>query len=245
MKRLTAVIVLFLSLGLNLRAQFSMPLDTTAVKGSGFKAAQLIAPSALVATGAIVHFAAHDAIEVPISKGFQNWRAGGPERSFDNYLQYAPVVMDLGLGLLGAKAEHGFWDRLIEASIAHVALGASSGLMKELIHSPRPNGVDDRSFPSGHADLVFAGAELVRMEYGWGWGGAAYAAATTVAVMRLYNNWHWAGDVVAGAGLGILCAHIGGWMLEPVKNVLGIRTTVTPVVDPLSGVVCTSVSLEF
>lgn len=245
MKRLAATIAILLSLSLNLRAQFFTPLDTTAVKRSEFRATQLIAPSALIATGAIVHFAAHEAIEVPVKDCFQGWRAGRPERDFDNYLQYAPVVLDLGLGFLGAEAEHGFWDRLIEASIAYVSLGASSGLLKEIVNSPRPNGVDNKSFPSGHSDLVFAGAELVRMEYGWGWGSAAYAAATTVAVMRLYNNWHWAGDVVAGAGLGILCAHVGGWLLEPVKGVFGINTTVAPVVDPVSGTVLASVNLKF
>ena len=245
MKRLGWIVAIIVSIPLNLNAQFRTPLDTVSVKSSSFKASQLIAPAALITTGSIVHFAAHNAIELPVKDAFQEWRRGGPERDFDNYLQYAPVVMDLGLGFLGAKAEHGFWDRLIEAAIAHVALGATSGLMKEIIDSPRPNGVDNRSFPSGHADLVFAGAELVRMEYGWGWGGAAYAAATTVAVMRLYNNWHWTGDVVAGAGLGILCAHIGGWMLEPVKEMFGINTTIAPTVDPVSGAVCTTMNFRF
>jgi membrane-associated phospholipid phosphatase len=60
------------------------------------------------------------------------------------------------------------------------------------------------------------GAEIVRQEY-WNnspiYGIAAYAVATGVGVLRVYNERHWATDVVAGAGFGILSAQIGYWML--------------------------------
>ncbi len=58
------------------------------------------------------------------------------------------------------------------------------------------------------------GAELVRMEYGnkiYGW--SAYAIAGSVAFLRIYNNRHWLNDVIAGAGVGILSARIGYWLL--------------------------------
>ena len=139
----------------------------------------------------------------------------------------------------------------MECAIAHLSLGILSGGMKELIDSPRPNGAGNNSFPSGHTDLVFTGAELVRMEYGWGWGAGAYAVAATVGMMRLYNNWHWASDVIFGAGLGILCAHIGGWLLEPTKQLFGIQIPdnlqfgIAPTVDPLTGTYCTTVAMRF
>lgn len=37
--------------------------------------------------------------------------------------------------------------------------------------------------------------------------------ASGVAFMRLYNGRHWLNDVIAGAGVGILSARIGYWML--------------------------------
>ncbi len=43
---------------------------------------------------------------------------------------------------------------------------------------------------------------------------AAYGVATVVGVMRVYNNRHWAGDVLAGAGLGILSTTLVYWVLD-------------------------------
>ena len=226
---------------------------------SAFKATQLIAPGVLIASGVGIHCWGHQAIDVPVNNWFQNeLRAGGPELKFDNYVQYAPIVAYAGLGLLGVQSKHSFTDRMIQGVISCAALGAISWSCKKLIDSPRPNGVNNESFPSGHTDWVFIGAELVRMEYGWGWGAAAYAVATTVAIMRNYNNWHWLSDCLFGAGLGILTAHVGEWLLEPVKDLLRIptiqwdglrktevRTAFAPTVDPFSGAVCASLAFVF
>ncbi len=96
--------------------------------------------------------------------------------------------------------------------------------------------------------MSFAGAELVRMEYGWGCGASAYAVAAGVCVLRLYNNEHWVSDLLFGAGVGILSAHIGGWLLEPTKKILGImpdNLSVAAVADPVSGAVCPALALRF
>lgn len=53
----------------------------------------------------------------------------------------------------------------------------------------------------------------MREEYGLGIGIGAYAVATGVAFLRLYNGRHWLNDVIAGVGIGILSARIGYWML--------------------------------
>ena len=248
MKRLLAVIVLLLTLATTARAQYAI-IDTSAClpsKAYRFNAKQLIAPSALIVAGSVVHFAAHDQIEVPVRDFMNDWKGGTAKlMRFDDYIQYLPIVMDLGMSALNVPAENPFVDRVIEAALTYVTLGVTSGLMKQFIYSPRPNQVDAKSFPSGHVDLAFAGAELVRMEYGNAWGAGAYAIATTVAVMRLYRDWQWLGDVVAGAGLGILCAHVGGYLLEPVKNLFGLKTVIVPVLDPVSRTVCTGVSITF
>ena len=39
-------------------------------------------------------------------------------------------------------------------------------------------------------------------------------------VLRIYNNRHWLNDVLAGAGIGILSARIGYWMLPVSRRIL-------------------------
>ena len=41
---------------------------------------------------------------------------------------------------------------------------------------------------------------------------AGYTVATGVGIMRMYNNRHWASDVLAGAGVGILSASLMYWL---------------------------------
>lgn len=219
MRRLLPVLLLTALLtGPAARAQMAVRVDTAAVRVPVFRASQLIAPGALMGAGALVHWLGHDAIDVPVRNAMQGWRGDGPQLRFDDYVQYLPLTMNLGLGLTGVPAKHRSSDRLIETGMSFALLTVSSKILKELIPSQRPNGGDFHSFPSGHTGTAFTGAELVRMEYGWGWGAGAYAVATTVAVMRSYNNRHWLSDLFAGAGLGILCAHAGEWLLEPVKD---------------------------
>ena len=255
MRRLLLILsLLALCAGPAAQAQVAVRADSSA-----FHARQLIAPGVLLGAGFGIHYLGHEAIDIPVNRWVQEqWRAGGPERTFDDVIQYLPLAMDLGLGLAGVPAEHGFLDRAIETSMGLVALAAVSWTVRDIVRSPRPNGANNQSLPSGHSGLVFFGAEMVRLEYGWGWGAGAYAVATTVAVMRNYNNWHWVSDVLAGAGLGILVADASNWLLEPTKRLLGIRTSdwgsgrrpvvtaaVSPTLDPVSGAVCTTLALRF
>ena len=62
---------------------------------------------------------------------------------------------------------------------------------------------------------AFMGAEILRREYGEEYPGiaiAGYTVATGVGLMRIYNNRHWASDVLAGAGIGILSASLTYWL---------------------------------
>ena len=71
-------------------------------------------------------------------------------------------------------------------------------------------GSDDyRSFPSGHTVAAFAAAASVTSEMAGWWpdsrwiiGPAMYGGAALVGVSRMYNNRHWASDVIVGAGIG-------------------------------------------
>lgn len=162
---------------------------------------------------------------------------GGQNRfPFEDYVQYVPAAAALSLDWLGVEAKHNTVERLMLSGTSY-ALTASLtwALLKRNVVSIRPgihytyvvtgreaeiNPKDNpkyfNSFPSGHAATAFMGAELVRLEYGeehpWLATGA-YALATGVALLRIYHDYHWATDVVAGAGMGILGARLGWWLL--------------------------------
>lgn len=228
--------------GLSTNARSAAPAPETF---SAFRPVQLVAPAVLVGAGTLVHCFAHDCIDIQFSDGISAWRGAAPEFEADDYVQYLPFVMAVGLGFLGPDADHVFWERTVELAFTAASLAVVTQTMKHLISSPRPNGVDDHSFPSGHTATAFAGAELVRMEYGPGWGAAAYTIASGVAFLRIYNKWHYLSDVLAGAGVGILCAHVGEWLLVPVKNLFKADVAVAPTIDPVSGGVCATLALNF
>jgi membrane-associated phospholipid phosphatase len=66
-----------------------------------------------------------------------------------------------------------------------------------------------QSFPSGHSVAAFAAAAAVTSETSGWWpqsrwliGPTMYGGATLVAVARMFDNRHWASDVIAGAAIG-------------------------------------------
>jgi membrane-associated phospholipid phosphatase len=70
-------------------------------------------------------------------------------------------------------------------------------------------GSDYQSFPSGHTLVGFAAASAVTAETSRWWpkskwyiGPAMYGGATLIGLSRMYNNKHWASDVMMGAAIG-------------------------------------------
>ena len=71
-----------------------------------------------------------------------------------------------------------------------------------------------RSFPSGHTVTAFAAAAAVTKETSRWWpnsawyvGPVVYGGATLAGLSRMYNNKHWASDVIVGAAIGAF----SGW----------------------------------
>jgi membrane-associated phospholipid phosphatase len=122
------------------------------------------------------------------------------------------------LGLHGTEA-------VVVGSVFAGLLKDSFGRARPFVHPPTdstgfdPNnwqfgrgfksGDSYRSFPSGHSVAAFAAAAAVVSETSrwwpnlrWAIGPAMYGGATVVGVSRMYNNRHWASDVMMGAAIG-------------------------------------------
>lgn len=197
----------------------SLPTDKPTVpdlhktEHSRFNAKQLILPGSLVAIGVFgVYNGAFKKLDTKIKNGMDNLR-GNHFFHADDYVQYLPALTYLTFGSIGIKSRHSFKERVAVEATAYIAMAALTNIGKYSFKEKRPDSGARNSFPSGHTATVFTGAELMREEYGTGIGIGAYTVAVGVAFLRLYNGRHWLNDVIAGAGIGILSARIGYWML--------------------------------
>ncbi len=209
---LSLSLVLPLSAGVN---------DSLAVK-SDFKAGELIMPLTLIGAGTLGFVEPLKNARFEVRDYLNEWR-GDHRITTDDYLQYVPLGAVYGLSILGADAKHGYVDRTLELATSYVALGLMVNAIKYTVREPRPDGSAHNSFPSGHTATTFMGAELVRIEYGddspW-YSVGAYTIAAAVGVLRVYNERHWFTDVFAGAGIGILSARIGYWLLPYTRKAM-------------------------
>lgn len=133
----------------------------------------------------------------------------------DDYIQYAPGVSVLALKLSGVKGEYPFWESVSTFAFNSVLLLGATQITKYTVKEMRPDNSSRNSFPSGHTATSFAFAEWLRTEY-WQtspWiGVSGYLVASTVGVLRVFNNRHWVSDVVCGAAIGFLCTRIAYWL---------------------------------
>ena len=216
-----------------------------------FRPTQLIVPVSFITIGAlgVGERAPLRGVSVAVDDKFREWSAG-KRYHFDDYIQYLPVALYLTLDYMGVPAKHSFGERAAVAAVTYLSVVALSQGVKYTVREPRPDTGTRNSFPSGHTTTAFAGAELVRTEYGWGVGMAAYAVAATVGVMRMYNGRHWLNDVVAGMGFGILSARIGYWLLPLNRHIFriprkGQALITTPLYDSNTRALGLSCAIQF
>ena len=192
-----------------------------------FHVKQLILPASFITVGAFGAangwFNKH--VDQEINGWMQDW-CGDCRFHIDDYFQYVPAATYLGLEVFGVKTRHSIQERLAVLGTSYLAMAIMVNSIKWSVDRQRPDSRAMNSFPSGHTATVFMGAELIRMEYRdaspW-YGISAYTIASGVAFMRLYNNRHWLSDVLAGAGLGILSAKIGYWLLPLERKLFGLK----------------------
>ena len=147
--------------------------------------------------------------------------SGGWQFPLDNYLQYAPAFA-YAVAIPFADGDSSWQERCCLFGTSFASMMTICYGLKYTTGVERPNGRNKQSFPSAHTAMAFMGAELVRREYGPWWGLAAYSTAAVTGFRRIYNNWHWTGDVLAGAGIGILSTCIAYWLLPMEREVFKI-----------------------
>ena len=117
------------------------------------------------------------------------------------------------LGLHGTEA-------IVVATIANSIIKGLAGRARPYVDPDNSNDFsigrgflneEFRSFPSGHTTAAFAAAAAVTEEtrrwwpeYTWAIGIAMYGGAALGGVSRMYNNYHWASDVIMGAAIGTI-----------------------------------------
>jgi membrane-associated phospholipid phosphatase len=94
----------------------------------------------------------------------------------------------------------------VSACASLLGLKVLTKFLKKAVPEERPNGEDDKSFPSEHAAECVAAALFIQREYPGTIGSLACALAATVSFTRIQSKKHHPRDVLAGAIMG--CAAV-------------------------------------
>jgi membrane-associated phospholipid phosphatase len=173
----------------------------------------------------------------PFAKQIQTYIvAKGHVTSLDDYIQYGPAAMYVGLNIAEYKNKEQAFD---QAGVFLLGTGiyvvATQGL-KAAIKEPRPDGTE-HTFPSGHTATAFFGATVLahefrdtHPEYVF----AGYTLATATGALRIANNKHWVTDVLMGSAIGIASAELAYILYPNVRDKWQKlnRFTLTPQVAP-------------
>ena len=137
----------------------------------------------------------------------------------DDVLQYTPMAASFLLKAAGVKCRSSWEQRLYKSGASFILCSGTTYLLKHSIHKMRPDGTDNRSFPSGHTAIAFSGATMLHKEFGktspW-ISVAGYTVATITAVDRVRRNRHHWEDVATGAAIGFLSAQASYWIVDKI-----------------------------
>lgn len=124
----------------------------------------------------------------------------------DNFLQYEAVLQIYGGKHLGFKPKNDVLHQSLHLVVANAIMGGIVQVMKISVNEERPDGTDNKSFPSGHTGTAFTNASLLFYEFKdtniW-YASSGFLFATATGVLRIANNKHRTSDVLAGAGIGL------------------------------------------
>lgn len=180
-------------------------------------------------TGAMFHYDRSIALRLQHSSAQQNGFLKSASKDFEFAGTTGAIVASAGAYAVGRL---GGWDNASDLGLHEIeAIGVSgvvTTVLKDVVGRARPyvsadtnphdfrsgrsligGGDDYVSFPSGHATVAFAAAAVATSESQRWWpqgvwvvAPVMYGGATLVGLSRMYNNAHWASDIVAGAAIG-------------------------------------------
>jgi len=157
------------------------------------------------------------------------------------------TVAPLTVGLFAAgRASRDSRFRAASYDIAQAALvtGLYTEVLKRGLGRGRPDGSDQRSFPSGHTSNAFAWATVASHHYGARVGIPAYALAGFIGASRIERNKHHLSDVAAGATLGLIIGRsVAREGNQPLRG--DRRFAVVPMTDARGGGAGAGISIAF
>lgn len=159
-------------------------------------------------------------------RGLRNEYPPRFNRHLDDYMQYAPAAVMLGMKVAGVQSRSSWGRMLVSDAFSALLMGGVVNTLKQTTNVERPDGSNKHSFPSGHTATAFMTATMFTKEYGHKspWVGVgAYSVATATGLMRMANNRHWLSDVLTGAGIGILSTEVGYYFADLIFREKGIN----------------------
>lgn len=142
--------------------------------------------------------------------------------TFDTMIEYVPYTSVFVLKACGVESRDDCKKLVLTTAASWVAAAGSAYILKHSIKEWRPDHSDQKSFPSGHATIAFAGATALHREFGHisPWISiSGYGLATFVAVDRVCRDRHHWYDVAAGAGIGFTATTLTWWISDKfIKN---------------------------
>jgi membrane-associated phospholipid phosphatase len=139
--------------------------------------------------------------------------------ALDDVMEYVPHAAVYMLKACGVDSRDDWPTLTLTTAAAWVASAGTAFVLKRCISESRPDGSDNRSFPSGHTTMAFSGALMLHKEFGktspW-ISVAGYGIATFVGIDRVLRDRHYWHDVVAGAAIGTAATELTWWLSRKV-----------------------------
>ena len=149
----------------------------------------------------------------------RNTVAGDFRHHYDDWTQYAPAAVMVGMKACGYKGRSTWGRMLVSDAFSVAAMAAMVNGVKYSVQRLRPDLSAYNSFPSGHTATAFMTATMLHKEYEgrspW-FSIGGYSLAALTGVSRVLNNRHWLTDVIAGAAIGIGSVHIGYFITDKI-----------------------------
>ena len=89
------------------------------------------------------------------------------QHHYDDYLQFFPAVAMIGMKIGGVEGRSS-WNRMLTSDVFSTAIMAITvNSLKSSAKEMRPDGSNNKSFPSGHTATAFMAATMMHKEYGF------------------------------------------------------------------------------